>query len=377
MEATSEFGLAKAKRALDFGRMCQIMAIARDPVSQVSLARKRSWGRVAEALESIADGRQPGELDAFRARAAVGAGTSYDASWAGPLTAARILASEFVDFLRPLHVAGRVPFRQVDFNVKFAGATSGTSAAFVGEGMPLALTRQDFASLTLGYAKLQAMTLQTDELIRFGSPNAAATISADLANACAYALDYALLNPDKSAVADVSPASLTNGGQQIASSGTTIANLVADMKSALRYIDSAGIPVSQCWWILSQSVAIHLATALGSTSVPAFADFALDGSGRLFGLPAVVSGALITGNSPTEGLIVLVHPDSVAYASDQTADIEVSSEAALEASDVPSGGAQSLRSLWQQNETAIKVTRYANWIMRRSHGIVCIRGVNV
>lgn len=55
-------------------------------------------------------------------RAAVAAGTTSDAVWAGPLVVYQNLQSEFVEYLRPLTIIGRIPgLRMVPFKIKIRG----------------------------------------------------------------------------------------------------------------------------------------------------------------------------------------------------------------------------------------------------------------
>ena len=56
-------------------------------------------------------------------RAAVSAGTTTDPTWAGPLVVYQNLQSEFIEYLRPLTIIGRIPgLRRVPFKVKIPQA---------------------------------------------------------------------------------------------------------------------------------------------------------------------------------------------------------------------------------------------------------------
>ena len=58
--------------------------------------------------------------------------------------------------------------------------------------------------------------------------------------------------------------------------------------------------------------------------------------------------------------------------------IDMSNEASVQMDDAPSGGAQSLVSLWQNNLVGIRAEQYINWAPRRqgSLGIALIENVN-
>ena len=128
-------------------------------------------------------------LDELIVKGAVAAGSTSDSSWAGPLAPQQTLAGEFVEYLRPATIIGRIPgLRNVPFNVKFGEVTADVSAAFVGQGI----------------AQLVIITPLTLELAQDSSPHAAATIAADCRAALAAGLDEALVDPDRVAVTDTS-----------------------------------------------------------------------------------------------------------------------------------------------------------------------------
>jgi len=115
------------------------------------------------------------ELHAYLSvqKGAVPAGTTTQTVWASPLVYATNLASEFVEFLRPQTIVGRIPgLRRVPFNVRFNGQTSGGTGYWVGEGAPKPLTSFAFEANTLTYTKVAAISVITQELARFSTPSA-------------------------------------------------------------------------------------------------------------------------------------------------------------------------------------------------------------
>jgi HK97 family phage major capsid protein len=68
-------------------------------------------------------------------KAAVSAGTTTDTTWAGALVQYQNFAGDFIDYLRPQTIVGRIPgLRRVPFNIQVGGQTSGGSASWVGQG---------------------------------------------------------------------------------------------------------------------------------------------------------------------------------------------------------------------------------------------------
>ncbi|EFT7917077.1 phage major capsid protein, partial [Escherichia coli] len=86
----------------------------------------------------------------------------------------------------------------------------GGAAGWVGEGKAKPLTKFDFESITFSHAKVSAIAVLTEELIRFSSPAADALVRNALAEAVVARLDTDFVDPKKAAVADVSPASITH-----------------------------------------------------------------------------------------------------------------------------------------------------------------------
>ena len=62
-------------------------------------------------------------------KAAVAAGSTSDATWAGPLLPYNDMASEFIELLRPMTILGKMQdsMRRVPFNVRIPRQTSGTT----------------------------------------------------------------------------------------------------------------------------------------------------------------------------------------------------------------------------------------------------------
>ncbi|EEQ9413473.1 phage major capsid protein, partial [Escherichia coli] len=98
-------------------------------------------------------------------------------------------AQDFIDYLRPQTIIGRfgqggIPaLRQVPFNIRVHAQVSGGAAGWVGEGKARPLTKFDFESITFSHAKVSAIAVLTEELIRFSSPAADALVRNALAEA--------------------------------------------------------------------------------------------------------------------------------------------------------------------------------------------------
>jgi HK97 family phage major capsid protein len=342
------------KHGMNLGSMMQCIAVSKGNADH-ALAYARTHCKT-----------RPAVIDALEARvkAAVAPGTAGTGGWAAELVLPSPMASEYVNLISPLTLLGRINFRKVPFNVRFARADTGTSAGFVGEGNPIPISAMSFDLLTLGYSKLGAISTITNSLANFSSPDAAALIAADHVRAAAKAADLALINP-AAAVPNVSPASITFGATTIASSGATSVETLADLKTAFDAFTTAGVPLSESVLIISEATALAwglLATASGNLLLPQ-----LNGvqGGNILGVPVVVSLFPIT-------CAVLVHPDSIAVA-DAGVELDITKESSLAFDSAP-GSPTTLQSLWQANMTGLRSLRYINWLVRRAAGVFVITG---
>lgn len=309
---------------------------------------------------------------ALALKAAVAAGTTQDATWASPLVQLQEMQSEFVEFLRPMTLLGRIPgLRRVPFNIKFTRQTAGTSGAFVGEGLPKPLGKMDFELLSLTWAKAATIIVMTEELLRFSNPGSELLARNDLAEGIAKYLDLRFIDPVYPGVANVSPASITNGITAIPSSGVTIAAIKATAAVALQQLIAAELDPSRFVWIMNPAIALDLSLMSTSQDLPAFPNITAMG-GTFLGYPVITSNNVVLSGSPTESFVVLMDPSNVMLADDGGVAIEMSTEASLQMSDTPAAGAQSLVSLWQNNLVALKAERFINWRRRREAAVAVI-----
>lgn len=312
----------------------------------------------------------------MHAKAAVAAGTTSDATWAAPLVQQTEAAAEFVEFLRPMTLLGRIPgIRRVPFNIKFPRQTAGTNGTFVGEGLPKPLGKLDFELLTLTWAKAATIVVMTDELMRFSNPSAEMLVRDDLAAGISQYLDKRFIDPVYAGVANVSPASITNGVTPIASLGVTVALIEDTAKLALEAL-ATGNFTGQYVWIMSPAVAISLSLKRAATvEMRAFPDITAQG-GTFLGYPVVTSNNVALSGSPTESFVVLVEASQIMLADDGGVTIDMSNEASLVMDGAPSNPATSTVSLWQSNLVGLRAERYINWRMRHT-GAVQVITMNV
>jgi HK97 family phage major capsid protein/HK97 family phage prohead protease len=307
-------------------------------------------------------------------KAAMDAGTTTDATWASPLVEYQTLASEFIDILRPETIIGRMQgLRRVPFNIRVGSKTQSSTVGWTGQGAPKPVSELAFNAVTLGMAKAAGIVVITQELARSSSPAAEEVVRNDLRDSMVQFLDEQFISPSVAAVADVSPASITNGLTPVPSTGITIAAIDADVASAFGKFITAGLAPNKGVWIMNPMTALKLSLKRTSQDIRAYPDISLTG-GTWYGLPVLVSASVpvtVSGGA----IIVLADATEIFMADDGGVVIDVSEQASLQMNSTPSAGAQSLVSLWQNNLIGVRAERFINWDRRRDAGVTYIDGV--
>jgi HK97 family phage major capsid protein len=295
-------------------------------------------------------------------KAAVAAGTTTDATWAGPLAPLTPLANEFMELLRPATILGKIPgFRRVPFNVSIASQTGGGTYQWVGQGAPKPVGKLAFAATTLAITKCAGIIVITEELARVSTPSAEAVIRQDMINGIAAFLDTEFTDPAKAPVAGVSPGSVTNGVTPITTAGTTPANARTDIQALANAMTAANLPLGGAVVLMSSTNMLALASALNALGQPLFPSIGVDG-GSALGFTFIPSQAMGT-------TVAMVQPDCVLYADDGGVTIDVSREASVQMDSVldnPPVATSVLTSLWQNNLVGLRAERFINWKKARA-----------
>lgn len=335
----------------------------------------------ASPLE-IAKARFPDHdrLHAFLSKAAIPAGTTSGVTWAAPLVDETNLTSEFIEFLRPMTLLGRIPgLRRVPFNIRVPKQTSGGDAYWVGEGAPKPVTKFDFGSVSLGHHKVASIAVITKELARFSQPSAEQIVRDALAAAVAERIDVDFIDPSHAAVSGVNPASVTNGLTALAPSGTSADAARSDVARIVKqYLDNnnraAGLVL-----LMPDALALSLSIMRNSLGQREFPDMTLNG-GSLEGIP-VLTSQYLANRSGAGNLVVAVNARDIMLADDGNITVDVSTEASLQMLDNPtnsaaSATATSMVSLWQTNSIGLLAEREITWAKARAEAVVYMDDVN-
>lgn len=340
------------------------------------IAKAVSFKEMVPASE-VARQRWPDHPDielALKAAVAPGSSTTL-----ATLVQPNVMAGELIEYLWHRTIVGRIQgLRRVPFNIKVPRQTSVASVSWVGEAAPKPLSAFALDTVTLGYYKIAGIVALTDEIIKFSSPAAEAMVRDELANAIVTLMDHDFIDPEKAAVAGISPASITNGVTPITATGTAYANFAADFGSAMANFDAARIDTSSLAIVMSSRIARSLGLMLNSLGQPLFPSIGATG-GTVQGYQVVVSGNVDpTGDVAANGdNIIFIKPDEIFLADDGSVSIDISREASVQMDGAPDNPAVATTitiSAFQHNLALIRAERYCNWLKRRAQAVQYISG---
>jgi HK97 family phage major capsid protein/HK97 family phage prohead protease len=313
-------------------------------------------------------------------KAAVPAGTSTQTVWAGPLVDQTNLASEFIEYLRPATIIGKLTqVRRVPFNVRMIEQTGGGNGYWVGEGAPKPLTSFSFQAITMPYTKVAAISVITQELARFSSPSADMLVRDGLRDALVERIDIDFIDPAEAGTANVQPASITNGLTALTSAGTTADNARTDLANIVSAFIEANQSTEGLVLIMPTTLALALSFQVNSLGQPEFPGLSM-GGGTLNGIP-VITSQYAANASGGGNLVIALNQRELFLADDGQVTVDASTEASLQMLDNPTnnsatGTPTTVVSMYQTNSIALRAERFINWRKRRSTAVTYMDDVN-
>lgn len=299
----------------------------------------------------------------LREKGVVGAGHTADEQWAGALAASG-LAADVQRLLtdRSLFEAITPFLRRVPLNVNVPRQTdAGTSGGWTPEGLAAAIVKFPGDQVLLPPRKISAITVASDALFR--TPGTDAMIRAMLIDGLAHVIDTLFLDPDREG-------SITFGSTEILStsgSTPTTATVMGDFDALVAAIATPGTTLV---WCLPRKTLARVAVALGAGAM---------------GLPQTLFGIPVLASATSPPQIALIDAGEILYGTGGY-ELSRSNAAALEMSDAPTGSgialatsppvpvtATQLVSLWQTNLTALKQSRFVNWLRAREGSVSYMR----
>jgi HK97 family phage major capsid protein/HK97 family phage prohead protease len=360
----------KLPPGIAFARYAMCMGMARGNPYEAKQLAQENYGDDGAMLIKMIDLQQKG---------AIGAANAQTAGWASELVPYNVM-DDFINFLRPRTILGKFGttqngttypgLRTVPFNTRVSGFSSGTSAAWVGEGLPVLLSKGVSMTTSLTWSKLGALAVLTKEEIRFSNPSAEAKVRDDLVAALVQKMDIDFLNPARAAVANVNPSSITYQTTPVLTTGTTAAAFRTDFATLIGTFATALLSPEDIVIIMSTVDALNISLMITSLGNQVFPGMTMAG-GYLMGFPVITTTAMVSTGSPSSTIIVAVKAGEIYLADDGEVTVDASDQASLEMVDSSSvtgivGTGASVVSLWQTNMVGLKVTRAVNWKLRRT-----------
>jgi HK97 family phage major capsid protein/HK97 family phage prohead protease len=345
---------------IGFARHAMALAVSSGNKYEAAEYAKRTWG---DSSDEIVLGIREGCV-ALQQRAAVAPGTTAQATFAAPLVVTNYI-NDFLDLLRPKTLIGRIQgLRHVPFNVSMPAQTAGGTYKWVGQGKWKPVTNAQYASVTLAFAKASGIIVLTEELVRMSTPSAEAAVRDELVKGAQAFLDVQFVDSTVAAVANVNPASITNGVTGTAASAATGAAARADIAARVAALAALGYPVNELVILMSESIAFSLGLALNAVGGELFPGLTAAG-GSIIGIPVVTSQSV-------GSQIIVAHAPSILMADENGVEIDVSREASLQLDSAPTDpvdATATLTSLWQANLVALRVERWITWGKARSTAV--------
>lgn len=375
VKATTEHITVKHNRAKDGIALAQMVkCIGRAQGSYLGALQ------IADSAGDSLDGRVKNVL-----KAAVAAGSTSNSAWAGNLVGDETsVYADFIEYLRPQTILGKfgtggIPsLRTVPFRTPLIGQTSGGAGYWVGEGQGKPLTKFDFSRTTLDPLKVANIAVITEELLRSSSPSADTIIRDQLVAALRERLDIDFIDPAKTAVPGVSPASILQGVSGIPSAGGSADDIREDLQAVFGAFIAANNAPTNGVWLMPSTVALALSLMVNPLGQPEFPGITMNG-GTLAGLPVIVSEYI-----PTESdgaLVALINASDIYLGDEGGFAVDMSREASLQMDSEPTQNsigtptATSLVSLWQTNSVGFRAEREINWKRRRDSAVAYLTGV--
>jgi len=319
-------------------------------------------------------------------KAAVAAGETGVSAWAGFLVGDETsVVAEFLEYLRPKTIIGQfgqgnIPnLSRIPFRTPFLTQTTAGEGYWTGEGKGKGLTQFNGSRATLEPLKVANIAVLTKEVLKGSSPSAEVWIRDQLTEAVRARQDIDFIDPAKTAVAGVSPASITNGIAAITASGTTAAALRVDLKALFTaFIEANNAPTSAVF-LMSSALALGISLFTNDLGQAEFPGMTMNG-GTLAGIPVITSEHVP--NSTAGGIIVLVNARDIFLADEGGFEVDMSEEASLQMDDTPTQSsvttiaATSVVSMFQTNSVAFRCERTMNWVRARDSGVGYIQTAN-
>jgi HK97 family phage major capsid protein/HK97 family phage prohead protease len=338
---------------------------------------------IGRTLRDMYKGGQASEVTDMVLRAAVNPANTTVATWA-----AELIQTDVQPFLDRL-IADSIYLPLAGMGVRYTFGNAGVlkipvrantptlAGNWVGEGAPKPVKRASFTTVTLSPTKLSVISTFTEEMALYSAQSIEQIIRQAMSDDTQMALDAYLID-NVAASAGVRPAGLLNGVTPITASVATppSAAMVADLKALVGAIIAAGggrnIAI-----IINPAQALSMGTVTTTSGDFLFTNAAE--AGAKFNARVIVSA------SCPAGKVIAVDAADFATAQGDAPRFAVSTDATLHEEDTtplalgttgtPNVVAAPMRSLFQTDAVAVRMSMFVTWGMRRTGMVQTIAAV--
>ena len=192
--------------------------------------------------------------------------------------------------------------------------TAAGTATYQGETDTIATSNQTIGRANLSYKKLTALTVVSNDLIRFSAGESDRFVQEDLLRVCGLREDRAFLtgNPPTDAGSPQGIRFQTIAANIAASAGVTLANVQADLTNSVSLVQASNVPATpqSAGWFLSASTYWVLYALATTTGDWIFVNGLSQAQPLMLGFPVYITTQLEVGNSwigANSGLIFFCH----------------------------------------------------------------------
>ena len=331
------------------------------------------------SVDRVLEARYPGhEATATVTKADILVGTTTTSGWASQLV--ETATAEFLSLLQPFSIYPAM--REMGVGLTFgpnsgaikvpsSSSTTALAGAFVLEGDPIPVGRLTLTSATLTPHKFGIIVPMTKEAMKYTNPALETVVRRELLTRTGITLDGLLI--DATAGSTTRPAGLR---YNISAAGTAYGGgdytaFIEDMKTLLEPFDTANAGRNLAL-MMNPTQARNLRMMAGPNS-----------SGFGWANQFLADFRLLVSTSVTAGMVIAVDAVDFVTATGDSPEFEASDQATIHMSDTPleivSGTgpttADPVRSMFQTNSVALKMTIPMTWAMRRSGLVQWIENV--
>ncbi len=241
--------------------------------------------------------------------------------------------------------------------------TTGATAAYQGENANITASQPVVGQVVLSFKKLTALVPVSNDLLRYSSPSADTIVRDDVVRAIAQRENQAFL---RDAGTDATPKGMLNwapAANRVASTGTALANVVADLSQNMLTLMNANIPEGRWAWLMSPRNFLTLTTIANANGFFVFRDEMVQ-RGTLWGFPFGKS-TQVPGTGATGELYLTNMADAV-IGEAQNMIVDASMEAAY----VDSTG--TMIAAYSQDQTVVRAITEHDFAMRRAESVAVI-----